>query len=380
MKHCRIPLAGLLALAACASDARGCSAAQTDEIEYSQLIPIRDQWRIELDAAFDPSVISQLAIGGTTVNDNFANRGDVIVQFDGAPGRIVVELRRFTMTHEDRDPDEALEPLGLWAYDASDGVALPNELPESTCTEQWHPGCALRVFHYGQAQPVRSGADIKVTLPADYRGHLDVETQDNVADDTYPVRGDVCMLGLPGTATVALESGRAWLSLAADIQVAPACTAAQRSACQEGSSPWTVQCPCRATPVHNPPLGASRIHASGMADIVASVPPDLWMTLAASGNNHAACAPHCEVTLEGFGAVAATNTGTVSAVVNEPEGIQDSEGYWIDVATYGCGPVVSLDDPEAWRPDPSALTTAVRGHVEICAGCLDDVACADLVP
>src|SRR5690606_37114993 len=70
--------------------------------------PFEDAWRLELDlpfpyldAAGTTARIKSLTIGGREEDDNFANRGHVIVQFDpagtAADGRIRVEMRRYTM-------------------------------------------------------------------------------------------------------------------------------------------------------------------------------------------------------------------------------------------------------------------------------------------
>ena len=176
--------------------------------------PFRDEWRVVHDGAFaaydedgEPR-ITKISIGTPDPSgDNFVNRGDVIVDFTGEPGRIVIELRRFTFASSQASAEDVYGRLGLWTYDTDVGTPKrPEEMDaDADCTgvdEPWRDNCAIYVYYNGQNQLARSGADIRVTLPPDYRQELAIATIDNVAEDSYPNRGDVCISNLNATATV----------------------------------------------------------------------------------------------------------------------------------------------------------------------------------
>ncbi len=158
--------------------------------------PIRDEWRTEAVVPFDHfdeingvPRISRLRIGGTLAGgsdrENFANRGDVNVRFDGPPDTITIELRRFTFARCEAAAEADFEALSLWSFAGIDPPVDGRELdPALACdgAAGFSDGCAIRVFYDGLSQLARSGADIRVTLPADYAGDLVVITDDNDAD------------------------------------------------------------------------------------------------------------------------------------------------------------------------------------------------------
>ena len=347
-------LAWLLLSMSCAADEGGCSAPgdivgiAVPSSDEPQPQPRRDEWRLEIEAPFYAEVVSRISIGGRDEADRLANRGDVVVRFDGEPGRIRVEMRRFDFT---ADPDAAFERLELYTHRLEDGVWSSQDLPDRACTERWDLDCGVRVLYDGQYQPQGAGADLRVTLPPEYVGSVTVVTNDAHADN-YSNAGDVCLLGLRGSAEVELQHGRAWLSLADDVSVAPGCAPMDVAACEMAE--WSFDCPC----LESGWFGMARVRGYA-ADMLASVPSDLWASLHA--RNEYPCENHVEETPG-----------------NAPAGASEGGGYHVDLDDSECGHFRFFEAPEDWnrnaRPEAD-----LRGNVEICRDCLRDVSCDDLI-
>lgn len=187
-----------------------------------------DEWRVELTATLDPddpAVAQNLRVGGREFEGNFANRGDVIIEFSDEP-EIKVEFRRFATVLAETSPD--FEKLGLWAFDAPGNAPLrPEEMVISKpCIRDdgaLRDGCAIRVIYDGISQPVRLGADIRVTLPRTWAGTVDAYTEDNSFDNDLPDRGDICVGVGAASVRADLEHGRALVQTGAaegrDIRV-----------------------------------------------------------------------------------------------------------------------------------------------------------------
>lgn len=336
---------------ACAADGGGCSASE-DTIDLGvsseELQPRRDEWRLELDAPFDALAVSRISIGGNMELDNFVNRGDVIVHFDGKPGRIQIEMRRFDFT---RDPDGRFERLRLWTHRLDEGLGAPQDGPPGACAQQWDQDCGVRVHYDGQSQPIRSGADLRVTLPPEYVGHVQVVTQDTVSDE-YTTRSDVCMLGLRGSSDVWLESGHAWVSLAPDIRVVPQCTEAEEQQCATADPPWR-ECPC----IEEHGFGSTMI-TGVRANQLVSIPLGLWALAIADGEFP------CEY-------------GEEEPPDGVPAGTIDL-GYAVSARSAECGLVEYFESPGDWRDDVEP-DSEQRGDVEICRGCIEAVRCEELL-
>ena len=181
-----------------------------DDNPSSTLIPFRDNWQVEAEVPFDyldgdgNPQISSISIGNSTpISDNFMNRGDVIVQFADTD-TITIELRRFTMATNEDLAQEDYDALQLWAYSA--GAARPEDLdPETDCTQGgWQNDCRILVYYDGQTQLSRSGADIRVTMPSNYRHTLNIATADNDTDSDYHNRSNVCVQNPNGTVDIDL--------------------------------------------------------------------------------------------------------------------------------------------------------------------------------
>lgn len=323
------------------------------EDSVDSLQPLRDDWRVDLDVPFDVEAVSHISIGGLEVADNFANRGDVIVRFDGAPGRIVVEMRRFTFNRAS-DVEADLENLELWTHRIEDGVEPLLDPPPSACAERWDQNCAMRVHFDGRTQVRTGGADLRVTLPPDYVGHVEVVTEDN-DEFAYVNTAEVCMLGLRGTTNVEMGSGRAWVSLADDIALVPGCAEEDVLACEEADPAWSFDCPC----LQSAGFPVSRVQGEA-AELVVSVPTELWTNLVARVE------PPCE-------------QSTDSAPENAPPGTWPDAGYRIEASNRTCDDVPFYETPDDWN-DNVEPHRELRGNVEICRDCLRDVTCDELIP
>ena len=113
-----------------------------DDSECSELVPFRDDWRIELETSFPLGEITTLQIGRREYMENFANRGDIEVLYDRDDERIAVELRRFTVAQCTEQALEQFSKMHLWAY-ATAAPPRPfadmpgGALPAATSTSAW---------------------------------------------------------------------------------------------------------------------------------------------------------------------------------------------------------------------------------------------------
>lgn len=388
-----------LALTLTAGLATGCPG--TDDGNDSRA-PYRDGWVPVIDQGFShvngegEVQISSFSIGGRENNDNFANRGDVIVNFDGPANSILVEFRRFSFAPAEDIAKTDFDALSVWAYD--DTVGPPNGWDEETncITNGWTTGCEVRVYYDGQSQLKRSGADIRVTLPSDYRQKIDIVTEDNVEDEDYFNRGNVCISGMNGSATVQTESGNIWVTLARETKPAPKCDPEDIVECENwpveegtdmGSTPWAPDCPCLVGGgdfgqllIENRPDTAS--------DIKVDMPAGLWTSISAEnkGEGQEASGEHCEANVNVPDAMP-DETGndfpwTAKYAANYP-GMPafKGAGYNINAASNSCAPVAFTESPADFVgvDQGSEQKSSERGNIEICSDCIVQ-SCSELIP
>jgi hypothetical protein len=356
--------------------------------------PFRDEWRVEASLAFphEDGEITSLHVGGLLSNGNFANRGDVIVRYDGEPGRIVVELRRFTAAIDEEAAREDFEALHLWAFSSAvDRPEPPFAMPpEDSCTRDfWRDGCGIRVYYDGIDQLARAGADIRVTLPADYMGELDVVTEDNDDGTGYANRGSVCIDGAPAGANVSLQSGEAFVIVAEDAAPTPTCPPEDVARCESWpAGAWALDCPCLAD---GHAFGTVRVRTTdaGAADVTVDLPPDLWsaISLANKGPGQDSSDPelHCEahVLFEEIDRAIPPDEfpWTDWGSINVPsEAATAGGGFFVDVASALCGPFPATEEPEAYDCVDEEQESDKRGDLWACAGCLRERSCDELVP
>jgi hypothetical protein len=372
--------------------------------------PFRDGWVTEVDQEFvhtsaeGTALIYELTIGGREQYDNFANRGDVIVNFDGPPGRILVEMRRFTFTTTEQSAEQDYDDLQAWAYKSSVGRPR-DQKPEDACIkaagdadQSWLHGCQFRVYYDGQAQLDRSGADIRVTLPPDYPYQLNVNTQDNIEEEDYLNRGHVCMSQLNGSAVIETEAGKIWASLARNVQESPTCSAAQITKCEEWTveddmgnqvpAPWAPECDCIA--VNGGRFGRLEVKSreETAADIVIDMPTGLWASVKAenTGTGQEAAGEHCtaEIVVPGFVPNEIGNDAPWQAFgnVNYPGAPAIAgAGYSIVATSKSCEPVAYTEHPKDFVGTGNAEDQASeeRGNVRVCTECITQT-CDQLIP
>jgi hypothetical protein len=371
--------------------------------------PIRDEWRTEhegdidlIDEDADPAVprINDITIGTPDpFGDNFLNRGDVIVDFTGEEGTIKIELRRFTFANSEAEAEEDIFPkIELWAYNASIGTPKkPSDMEDDEdCTddaEDWLDGCGIYVYYDGQEQLQRAGADIRVTLPPDYRQNIDILATDNLIEDSYPNHGDVCINGLNASADVTLESGIALVKMAGDVTPAPGCSAVGVNDCTNVEDDttkaamdglWSSECLC----AKDLQMGSLTVEAEKpySANITVDTPIDLWTSVTAE-NEAGGGDETCPVdVMDNYGDRFVPDEATFDE--NEPwrligDANKPSEaaiaggGFAFKLTSAECNPVAAVENPRDWVADgdPEAET---RGFIEVCSGCLSDDPCDEL--
>jgi hypothetical protein len=329
--------------------------------------------------------VSALTIGGRQVDDNFMNRGDVEVYFDGPEGQITVELRRFTFAPNKSEAQKNWDRLHAWNYSST--VAAPAEkMPEEDCSSAFRNGCQIRVWYDGLTQPVRDGADIRVILPPSYTGQLGIETEDNIAEDAYPDRGDVRVKGWRGQLLeVELDSGNVDIEMAEDTLSAPICGEAANTACDEFVDPdtmepaaWSLDCGCTEfgkIQVDSRPERAS--------NITVDVPSGLWGTTRME-NSQAGLTkdsdPVCLATPDCGGLDGDCKDVDYddafpwrhNAEFNDPgDANLDGTGYQINLVSQGCQNVTFAAGPDDWSGPMGDPEVETRGDVLMCSGCLD---------
>jgi hypothetical protein len=357
--------------------------------------PFRDEWRVAHEGAFSSADVQDIRIGNALgYGDNFVNRGDVIVDFSGAAGEITIELRRFTWAGSEAQAQEDFDDLLLWAYDDRvDMPAAPADMdPTTRCdgdTPSWPDGCAIYVYYDHLAQLQRSGADIRVTLPADYRNDIAISTADNLAEEDYPNHGDVCVSNLNASIDVELQSGLAFVTLAPETTPSPECESQAPDLFQDcigGAEPWALSCGCIA---QGYPFGSVKIDSlepSAPSITVDIAQPTLWTAFRAenAGMNDL-MGMNCPASVEGIDNVEfAVNDPSIPwrliGEANHPSASAPAgAGFSLQLTANACAQIYSVESPGAWDPDlePEA---SLRGPVAICAGCLAGMSCDVLLP
>jgi hypothetical protein len=388
----------------------------------SNQAPRRDEWSLVIDQPFPVYdaegllVIGDITIGGTEVGENFANRGDVIVEYvpmEAGAERIQVHMRRFTMAASQDSAEIDFEALQIWAYDSGTTPQAPEQMDEEdNCRDPmrglpWRTGCEVRVYYEGMNQLDRAGADLRVTLPSTWVGELNVITEDNAVDSDYHNRGNVCVSQVPGVADIQLGNGDAFVMLADAAVEIPECPAADFAACE--MSGFDPTCPCLGGT--NPFTFASTkvlSHDAAAANVTVDVPPSpFWssvnltnegpnqMKSMAGGNN---CAEEpglcCQATIDpsvgafiideiAVGTEVTRNPWRNKGSINYP-GLPavDGAGYNIQLTSKDCQAITATEDPEEFigKGLGTEQETAEHGNLTVCSGCIRGRSCDDLLP
>ena len=322
--------------------------------------PYRGAWQVEVDQPFDAAAVSRIQIGGPEFQNNFAHRGDVVVQFAEAD-RITIEARRFAVGRVPEQAEEELEGMSLWAYRSGEvAPARPQdmEFPQPCVGDEmaWPDECVVRMYFDGQAQPQRTGADLRVTLPLAYQGELIVRTEDNDADSNYQNRGDVCIEATHAQVDVELERGLAYVATAAPTEAAP--------------------------------TSSVEVHADA-ANLTLDVPGGVWSAVDVSYIDYATdeyrrcfadftLADFVETSAQ-FGSTGATISGQAAAPSSEPEG---TPPLAFRASADECDLVGHTESPEDWVGEGNSADqpSDVRGRIEVCNDCVRGPGCAALLP
>ncbi len=386
--------------------APGCSGSGSPGLK--EQFPFRDAWRTVIDQDFPhlagdgTAEITSLIIGGTESNDNFANRGDIIVNFNGQEGRIKVEFRRFTFAESADVAKEEFSKFDVWAYSSSGSPKPPKpedagsssqwaDEDENCVTKGWTSGCRILAYYDGLIQPGRLGTDIRVTLPPTYRQGLDVITQDNVAEDAYQDRGNVCIDGARlADLSVSMGSGRVYVIAADDITPGPACSQADIEACENYTDPgdnspaaWDPNCPCQS-------LGQAKVKSldAEAANITIDIPGNLWSSMnlenADDPSNAAKCTAEIDPSLSpNLDDATADKPYQTRGEINHPSPAAiENGGYNIQAVSERCDSVFFTEDPDDYQgPDATEeQETELRGNIQVCNRCLAGKTCGDLMP
>lgn len=383
--------------------------------------PFRDMWRTEADVAFEHTIeaggevmtqIADIIIGGRESNDNFANRGDVIVNFDGPADRIMVEFRRFTTNTSEDAAEDDYEAMSLWAFNTSVSTpSKPDDMdPATNCVSGgWLNACGVRVYYDGQSQLSRAGADIRVTLPADYRQSVNIITEDADEDEDYLNRGNVCVNGTNGTVDVEMQSGEAYIIVSDEATPAPVCGAppntksmpsslvdqCNRLQDDEGNNAaWSTDmgmidgsiaaCACAMEGVY----GVVKVESddSSSANITVDSPADLWaaITVENQGDNPEDCTASIGVpNLVLDESVGNEFAWEAKGTANAPsDAVTPGAGYNIQVRSGQCNPVASTENPDDFVGVNNGMDqkTEQRGNLTVCSDCLRGMSCDALVP
>lgn len=365
--------------------------------------PWNDAWRLELDAPFPATGVQSVTIGGPLTDDNFANRGHVIVRFDPDPNasRIRVEVRRYAMATSDVEAAEVFASLKLWA---ARGSLVPIPDPQNSCVTAWQDGCEIRVVYDGLTQIARSGADLRVTLPSSYRHLIDIRTGDNVAESSYLRRGEVCVEGLHASVDIELGSGRAFVILDPTTSPSPTCEVMPGAveACSATETPWGPDCPCVMA---NQPFGRVRVSTldDAAANVVVDVPQALWtnislvnlgmsqergtdpacVDMSPPGTRCDACAPLAGYVLDSYLGSEETRMPWINrGVAQSPGSVGNaSGGFLVSLESSGCAPIAFTPDPNAFVgiDGPEEQASEERGNLTVCNDCLRLQTCDELL-
>jgi len=352
------------AAVACApAPVEDCGLPPPEDVESHTFV---DDWRVEVDAEFPYMVdgelnIASIAIGGLLTNDNFANRGDVIVKNNGPEGRILVEMRRFTWRANEEDAQHDFDATELLAYVGS--LKPPDEiLDENKCgypdrddpdtVSPWQDACSIRVYYRGQMQPSRLGADLRVTLPASYRGAIFVTTDDNDESEDYLDRGNVCAEDLFATLDAELESGTAYVLYDREATPLP-CLAPDGQDCTS--------------------FGSTKVESTGSASVVIDVAQDLWAEFCLNSDGDV------DVDWPAAQIDPPDESCNVSGEANRPDDfVPGEEGpYAIGVSAGAVGIPEYTDGPDEY---PGSSDQPEQGAaITLCAECVAPASCDELL-
>lgn len=348
----------------------GCN---TDDGEDDTRQPFVDDWQEELSGP--AAQITKLSIGDRLTADNFANRGNVEVRYVDGATDITIEMQRFTIAKNQKDADAAFGRMQFWAYDIATPAKPKPEDEAKGCFAPDVTGCYIRNYYDGQLQPVRDGANFRVTIPRGWDGDLEITTEDNIEAgiETYPDRSDIIVDGVAGNLLVDMDSG--------NIQVRMDPTTDHYAACSSNDTCVEMGYPlgCGCTDPTNITIANSTGQASNITVDVGN--PDAWYTMVVENNGTFSAGDEfvCSATIEcgAFDDCAidpdyANVEYEQRAEVNFPgEPAIMGAGIRIGLSSDTCANIVYSEGPDDYELDEFPMEQ--RGDLNVCVGCLNDL-------
>ncbi|MFV8751793.1 purine-nucleoside phosphorylase [Nannocystaceae bacterium ST9] len=349
--------------------------------------PYLDEWRVVAEGPAD--ALKFLSIGDRLTMDNFANRGDVEVIFDAAATTVKVEMQRFTIASSQDLADAAFGRMQFWGYNSSSAAILdPMVDADLLCFTGENDACYIRAYYDGQNQPVRDGANFRVTLPAGWNGDLEIVTEDNLNDgvETYPDRSDVTVTGLTGTLLVDLDSGNVKVKVDEAIQHYAGC--ASNDICESGDpdamppvGPFDPACGCT-----DPTFVTIENSTGRSSNITIDVPTTSSVTgeprwydirLENEGMFSGSSEFICQATIncDEFGAGCVINPDFADLEYKEWAEVSypgdpaiPGTGIQINATSKDCANIKFVEDPADY--DIDMFPEEQRGNLTVCSGCL----------
>lgn len=347
----------------------GCSDDGTGIGEGNQ--PYVDSWETVLDGP--AAAIEFLSIGDRQTSDNFANRGDIEVNYVEGTDKITVEMQRFTIAKSQDIADENFAKLEPWRYNISAPEAPAPDMDPEACFAEEQTGCYVRVYYDGQIQPIRDGANFRVTLPVGWEGDLELVTEDNINEgiETYPDRSDVSVMGLNGNLAVDLDSGNVQVKVDPNIDHYAGCSG---SADCEAANFDPMSCGC--TEPTNIDISNNTGQASNITVDVSDASNWYTAKLVNEGmfsssddfvcNATIDCAPFADC---GIDPDYANLDHEERAEINYPgEPAIAGGGIRVTLASDDCDNILYVNDENDY--DSENLPEEKRGELLMCVGCL----------
>jgi hypothetical protein len=327
---------------------------------------------------------------------NFANRGNIEVNFDQRrrhDQRSRCKVYDFSdEITANGDPDETrtssrAPSTACRCGPTTSAPATPQadrgrpRRPEDDCTlGTWKRRLQRLRLLRRPVQPVRAGADFRVHLPKAYRGELNVQTEDNESESTYPRLGNVTITGdgdagWCSSGSVKMSAGIGKIKLCRGLTPAPLCSEAQIDDCEnfqvDGEpAAWHPDCMCKAMQ-----FGQIRIESlkPWAANITVDMPDTTWLNATVANQSEDKpndCKPVVDNCKEGRCVFKDNGEYNKAAEFNYPSAAAPSgAGFNLTVLSAGCTDVDYFKDPDDWAKDASPVVEE-RGYLKVCTGCL----------
>ncbi|KIG11937.1 hypothetical protein DB30_02272 [Enhygromyxa salina] len=366
----RLLFPAFLAVAAIAS----LSACNTDDDPTNTRKPINDEW--EEVASLPAAQFKLLSVGDRIASENFANRGNIEVTYKEGTDKITIEMQRFTVAEDAAAAQVAFDKMQYWGY----AISAPEPPSEENMIESCaNPdadavdSCYVRAYYDGLFQPVRDGANFRVTIPTGWDGDLLLVTSDNLEEgiDSYPDRGNISVDGVAGNLDIDLDSGNVTVKMDPNTQHYAGC--GNNDTCVEMG--YAMGCGCSEPTNIN--IANKKGQASNITVDVGNA--DNWYTMILENRGIFSSSDDfvCNATIEcgDFGnncIIDPAYEGLPNqerADVNYP-GVPAIEGAGMRIAlvSESCANIRYVNGPEDFEADP--LPEQKQGELLVCVGCL----------